>query len=330
METSPPPAPGPPPRLLDQVRDTLRFLHYSLRTEETYLQWIRRFILFHNKRHPKEMAGPEIKEYLTYLAVESRVSPSTQNQALNAIVFLYRHVLELDPGTIGEFTRAKVKIRLPIVLSKGEVSRLLAALEPPWSLMGMLLYGAGLRLMECMRLRVKDADFAYHQLIVREGKGGKDRVTVLPQSAVAPLKHHLAKIRPLYDEDRRNQSPGVELPGALERKWPNAGKEWAWFWVFPAPTHSVDPRTKIVRRHHLHETLLQRAVKAAVGKAGIHKPATPHTLRHSFATHLLESGYDIRTVQELLGHSDVSTTMIYTHILNRPGLTIRSPVDTSV
>ena len=272
--------PGAPAqrRLLDQVRDTLRLLHYSLRTEETYVQWIRKFILFHHKRHPREMGAPEIREFLTCLAVVSGVSPSTQNQALNAIVFLYRRVLELEPGKFGDFTRAKVKIRLPVVLSKGEVGRLLNGLEAPWSLMGMLLYGGGLRLMECMRLRVKDVDFAYRQIVVREGKGGKDRVTVLPEAAIAPLKEQLGKIRSLFDQDRRNGSPGVALPGALERKYPSAGKEWAWFWVFPAPAHSLDPRTKIVRRHHLHETLLQRAVKAAVRMAQITKPATPHTL----------------------------------------------------
>jgi integron integrase len=285
------------------------------------------------------MAGPEIREFLTHLAAEAGVSPSTQssrrespslfkirkekgqNQALNSIVFLYRRVLEIDPGEFGDFTRAKVKTRLPVVLSRAEVDRLLNNLPPPWRLAGTLLYGAGLRLMECPRLRIKDVDFACRQLIVREGKGGKDRITVLPDSAIEPLKAHLKKIRPLFDEDRSSNSPGVELPGALERKNPNAGKEWAWFWVFPAPAHSVGPRSKTVRRHHLHEILLQRAVKAAVYKAQIHKPATPHTLCHSFATHLLENGYDIAPSSPGLpglGHSDVATTMIFTHVLNRP------------
>lgn len=274
------------------------------------------------------MGAPEIREFLTSLAAEAGIAPSTQNQALNALVFLYRQVLEVDPGQFGDFIRAKVKIKLPVVLTRAEASRLIAALNPPYFLMGMLLYGAGLRLMECMRLRVKDVDFGYRQIVVREGKRGKDRITVLPEVAIKPLKVHLRAIRTLYNEDRRQDFLGVALPGGLERKYPNAGKEWGRFWVFPAAELSIDPRSKVVRRHHLHEVALQRAVKAAVRKARIAKPATPHTLRHSFATHLLEGGYDIRTVQDLLGHKDVSTTMIYTHVLNRPGLAVRSPADT--
>ena len=319
VETSPPPAPGPPPRLLDQVRDTLRFLHYSLRTEETYLQWIRRFILFHNKRHPKEMGAPEIREFLTRLAADQSVAAATQNQALNAIVFLYKKVLKVEPGDFGEFQRSKVKRKLPVVLTREEVVRLIGALEWPHSLIATLLYGAGLRVMEGVRLRVKDIDFSRKLLIVRDGKGAKDRVAMLPNFAAPWLERHLKEVRALYQQDRKNGVGGVWLPYALGRKYPNAGREWAWQWVFPAADVSTDPRGGAIRRHHLHETLVQRAVKIAVAKAGIPKPATPHSLRHSFATHLLESGSDIRTVQELLGHEDVSTTMIYTHVLNRPG-----------
>lgn len=320
--------PRPERRLLDQVRDAIRLRHYSLRTEQTYVDWIRRFILFHRKRHPAQMGAEEIRQFLSHLACEREVAPSTQNQALNAIVFLYKQVLKLDPGQFSDFTRAKSRQSLPIVLTRQEASALIAALAPPWQLMARLLYGAGLRLMECMRLRVKDVDFGYRQLVVRSGKGAKDRVTLLPDSARESLKKQLDASRLLFDSDRRSGLPGVELPHALERKYPKAGASWGWFWVFPAPGLSVDPRSGVVRRHHLHETLLQRAVKAAVAAAAIEKPATPHTLRHSFATHLLESGYDIRSVQELLGHRELSTTMIYTHVLNKPGTSIRSPADT--
>ena len=330
---------------MDQVRDTLRFLHYSLRTEETYLQWIRRFILFHNKRHPKEMGAPEIREFLTHLAADANVASAThssprespsiillpqaqgQNQALNAIVFLYKKVLKAEPGDFGEFQRSKVKRKLPVVLTREEVARLIGALEWPHSLIATLLYGAGLRVMEGVRLRVKDIDFSRKLLIVRDGKGAKDRVAMLPNFAAPWLEKHLKEVRGIYQQDRQNGLGGVWLPNALGRKYPNAGCEWAWQWVFPAADVSTDPRGGAIRRHHLHETLVQRAVKIAVAKAGIAKPATPHSLRHSFATHLLESGSDIRTVQELLGHEDVSTTMIYTHVLNRPGICARSPAD---
>ncbi len=320
---------GPPRRLLDQLRDVCRCKHYSLRTEEAYAGWVRRFIRFHGIRHPLEMGEAEIRAYLTYLAVELEVAPATQNQALNALAFLYRQVLQVDPGDFGEFTRAKTSRHLPVVLTRAEANALIDALLPPWRLMALLLYGAGLRLMECLRLRVKDVDFGYHQICVRDGKGAKDRMTLLPDSATDSLKKQLSESRLLFERDRRNDAPGVEMPFALARKYPGAAVAWGWFWLFPAPGLSVDPRSGTVRRHHLHESLLQRAIKAAVQKAGIHKPATPHTLRHCFATHLLESGYDIRSVQELLGHKDVSTTMIYTHVLNRPGMSIRSPADTS-
>ncbi|MDB6152157.1 MAG: intINeu [Chthoniobacteraceae bacterium] len=318
-----------PRRLLDQLRDVCRYKHYSLRTEETYAGWVRRFIRFHGLRHPLELGESEIRAYLTHLAVELEVAPATQNQALNALVFLYKQVLQVDPGYFGNFARAKSARHLPVVLTRPEASALIDALLPPWRLMALLLYGAGLRLMECLRLRIKDIDFGYRQICVRDGKGAKDRMTLLPDSAIDCLKTQFSESRLLFEMDRHNHSPGVEMPYALGRKYPNAAVTWDWFWVFPAPGLSVDPRSGIVRRHHLHETLLQRAIKVAVRKAGIHKPATPHTLRHCFATHLLESGYDIRSVQELLGHQDVSTTMIYTHVLNRPGMSIRSPADTS-
>jgi integron integrase len=318
------------PKLLEQVRNTLRVNHYSLRTEEAYLQWIRRFIFFHDKRHPAEMGAAEIDSFLSHLAVEGDVSASTQNQALNAIVFLYKHVLKIDLGDFSQFTRAKRPRKLPVVLTQEEVGRLLDALEPPFWLMGTLLYGSGLRLMDCLRLRVKDLDFGYQHIVVRDGKGNKDRITMLPQAAVGPLREHLQTVRTIHRQDLANGLGRVWLPQALERKYPNAAREWGWQYVFPAADVSTDPRSGIVRRHHVHESLLQRAIKAAAQRARIAKPATPHTLRHSFATHLLESGTDIRTVQELLGHEDVSTTMIYTHVLNRPGITTRSPADALV
>jgi integron integrase len=318
---------APKPKLLDQVRSILRVNHYSLRTEESYLHWIRRFILFHGKRHPTDLGEADIDAFLSHLAVEGNVSASTQNQALNAVVFLYKHVLKIGLGDFSQFARAKRPRRLPVVLTQDEVAQLLDALDPPYWLMGALLYGSGLRLMECLRLRVKDIDFGYLHIIVRDGKGSKDRVTVLPMSAIESLREHLDAVRAIHRQDLDNGLGRVWLPYALERKYPNAPREWRWQYVFPAADVSTDPRSGVVRRHHVHETLLQRAIKDAVHRAGIAKPATPHTLRHCFATHLLESGADIRTVQELLGHEDVSTTMIYTHVLNRPGITTRSPVD---
>jgi integron integrase len=320
--------PPKPKKLLDQMADRMRLEHLALKTERSYLGWVRRFILFHNKRHPREMGGPEVAEFLTHLATEGRVAASTQNQALNAIVYLYKHVLDAPLGEIADVLRAKRPKRLPAVLSRDEVRRLLAELEGTFQLMARVLYGGGLRLMECVRLRVKDVDFEQSQIIVRDAKGEKDRVTTLPQSLHEPLQAHLARVRVLWEQDRKGEVPGVELPYALARKYPRAGEDWAWQWVFPARGLSTDPRSGVVRRHHVIEDGLQRAVKQALRRAGIAKHASCHTLRHSFATHLLENGADIRTVQELLGHSDVRTTMIYTHVLQRPGLGTRSPLDT--
>jgi integron integrase len=292
------------------------------------VDWIRRFILFHGKRHPREMGTSEICAFLSELAVRGNIAASTQNQALNALVFLYRHVLGIDLGDFGDFVRAKPSQKLPVVLTHGEASRLIDALRKPYRLMATLLYGAGLRLMEAARLRVKDIDFGYRQIMVRDGKGGKDRITILPDAAIPALKEQLTRSRQLFETTART----TPRESRFQARWSASirMREWGWFWVFPAPGLSVDPRSRIVRRHHLHEALLQRAVKEAARQARIAKPATPHTLRHSFATHLLEAGYDIRSVQELLGHKDVSTTMIYTHVLNRPGLAIRSPADTAV
>jgi integron integrase len=320
---------GSRPRLLDQVRNKIRLKHYSIRTEQSYVNWIKRFIFFHNKRHPKEMGHKELGEFLTYLAVQRKVSASTQNQALNAIVFLYHEVLGQELGKIGEFQRAKSPIRVPLVLTAEEVQRVLSHLEGEKKLMSGLLYGAGLRLMECLRLRVKDLDFGYEQISVRDGKGRKDRVTMLPGALIEPLKIQLKKVKKYFSLDIEEGFYGVSMPEALSRKYPNAAREWAWQYVFPASKRGIDPRSGAVKRHHIHETVLQRAVKQAVRSAGIPKPATCHTFRHSFATHLIEDGYDIRTVQELLGHKDVSTTMIYTHVLNRGGKGVRSPLDRS-
>lgn len=317
-----------PKRLLDQMADRMRVQHLSLKTERSYIAWVRRFILFHNKRHPLEMGGPEVAAFLSHLSTEGRVAASTQNQALNAIVYLYRHVLDRPLGEIVDVLRAKRPKRLPVVLSRDEVRRLLAALDGTYQLMARMLYGGGLRLMECVQLRVKDIDFNQGQIIVRDGKGDKDRVTALPQVLHEPLLAHLVRVRLLWEDDRRNDVRGVELPNALERKYPLAGQEWAWQWVFPARRLSTDPRSGVIRRHHVLEDGLQRAVKQALRRAEITSHASCHTLRHSFATHLLENGADIRTVQELLGHSDVRTTRIYTHVLNRPGLGTRSPLDT--
>jgi integron integrase len=310
-----------------KLRNELRMRHYSLSTERTYEDWIRRFIKFHGLKSPMQLGPDAVKKYLGYLAEGRNVSASTQNQALNALVFLYEQVLESPLGAIGDFTRAKRPKRLPVVLSRDEVNRLLNELTGMHALMAGLLYGSGLRLMECIRLRVKDIDFAQKQIIVRDGKGQKDRITMLPARYQQPLKEHLDQIKELHGKEILQGRGEVYLWPSLERKYPNAVREWIWQYVFPSERLSVDPRTKKIRRHHIHEKGLQKAVKDAAFKAGLTKRVSCHTLRHSFATHLLESGYDIRTVQELLGHSDVSTTMIYTHVLNTPGLAVRSPVD---
>ena len=315
------------PKLLDQVQNKLRFKHYSLRTEEAYVNWIKRFIFFHGKRHPRELGASHVESFLTSLAVERNVAASTQNQALSAILFLYREVLGVELPWLQGVERAKKPARLPTVLSVAEVNSLLAKLEGTKGLMGGLLYGTGMRLMECVRLRVKDVDFEMRQIMVRDGKGLKDRMTVLPESLVVPLQAHLQKVKTLHDEDLAAGFGEVYLPYALARKYPDAGRAWGWQYVFPATKRSVDPLDGKTRRHHLDEKVLQRAVSAAAREAGLTKPTSPHTLRHSFATHLLQSGYDIRTVQELLGHSDVSTTMIYTHVLNRGGRGVESPLD---
>jgi integron integrase len=315
------------PKLLDQVHQAIRARHYSPKTEESYVHWIKRFIFFHNKRHPAEMGEKEIGQFLSGLATDRHVSASTQNQALNAILFLYRDVLRKEIGYVDGVIRAKRPHRLPVVLTRQEVKSILGALDHSDWLMVMLLYGAGLRLMECLQLRVKDIDFITNQIVVRAGKGDKDRHTMLPAAVKEPLARHLEIVREQHRRDLERGLGRVALPNALERKYPNAGKEWGWQWVFPATSHYTDRETGEQRRHHLHESVLQKAVKQAVHKAGISKPATPHTFRHSFATHLLEDGYDIRTVQELLGHTDVTTTMIYTHVLNRGGRGVNSPAD---
>ena len=315
------------PKLLDQVRAKIRLKHYSIRTEQAYVDWIRRYILFHGKRHPQEMGKPEVEQFLSHLAVERNVAASTQNQALSAILFLYKEVLEKNIGWLDDVERAKRPARLPVVLTAAEVRTVLAHLEGRHRLMANLLYGAGLRLMECVRLRVKDLDFEYRQITVRDGKGQKDRLTMLPDALAGPLRTHLADVKILHEQDLQEGFGNVYLPFALERKYPNAGREWGWQYVFPASQRSIDPRSNIERRHHLDEQTLQRAFKSAVRASGITKPASCHSLRHSFATHLLMAGYDIRTVQELLGHKDVSTTMIYTHVLNRGGKGVVSPLD---
>ena len=309
------------------MRERLRVKHYSIRTEEQYVAWIRRYILFHGRRHPGEMGAHEVEAFLTHLAVAGNVSASTQNQAKAALLFLYGQVLGIEVGWLKGVTSAKSARRLPVVLTEEEVRALLAGLSGVHWLLASLLYGAGLRLMEAVRLRVKDVDFARREIVVREGKGGKDRVTVLPAKLVEPLRQQLAKARELHEADCLAGYGEVYLPFALARKYPRAARAWAWQYVFPATVISEDPRSGSVRRHHFDEQAVQRAVKNAVRRAGILKPASPHTLRHSFATHLLQAGYDIRTVQELLGHADVSTTMVYTHVLNRGGRGVLSPMD---
>jgi integron integrase len=321
------PDPTQPPRLLEQVVSKMRVKHYSLRTEKSYADWIKRYILHHGKRHPKDMGAAEVEAFLTHLAVARNVSASTQNQAKSALLFLYKEVLEIDLPWLDNVTQAKAPKRLPVVLTQSEVQAVLSRLDGSMWLIASLLYGSGLRIMEALRLRVKDVDFARREILVREGKGFKDRVTMLPVGLVQPLKNHLAKVKALHEQDLGAGYGAVFMPMALDRKYPNAGKGWCWQYVFPSIKLSVDPRSQITRRHHADEKTVQRAVKKAVKLAGLSKPATPHTFRHSFATHLLEGGYDIRTVQELLGHADVSTTMIYTHVLNKGGKGVTSPLD---
>lgn len=324
-------APSHPVRLMDQVRERVRYLHYSLSTEKTYLYWIRFFIRWQAKggqmRHPRDMGAVEVEAFLTMLATERKVSASTHNQALSALLFLYREVLCITLPWLENVNRPAQKRRIPSVLTKDEVAAVLSFLEGPTALLAQLLYGTGMRLMEGLRLRVKDIDFDRHIIIVREAKGNKDRVVMLPRSLAPALRAQVLAARQQWDVDRKAQRGGVETPYALEMKYPQVGRSWGWFWVFPSPTLSIDPRSGVERRHHLFEERLQRAIKRAVSQTGICKPVSVHTLRHSFATHLLQSGTDIRTVQELLGHSDVSTTMIYTHVLKVAAGGTTSPLD---
>jgi integron integrase len=313
--------------LSDVAREKMRTRHMAYRTEQSYLQWIRRYVVFHDRRHPRELGPAAVEQFLSYLAVERKVSASTQSQALQALLFLYRHVLEQDLPWLDNVTRATRPRRLPVVLSRAEVAALLAQLQGTHWLVASLLYGGGLRLLEGLRLRVKDVLAERQELIIRDGKGGKDRVTVLPSSLDGPLREHLAALRRWFDQERRRGAPGVSLPTALRTKYPGASQSWGWQYVFPARSLCRDPYGRGLIRHHLHEQSLQRAVKEAVRKAGIQQPASCHTLRHCFATHLLEDGYDIRTVQELLGHSDVKTTMIYTRVMGKGAKGVISPLD---
>jgi integron integrase len=317
----------PKPKLLDQVRNLIRTKHYSLRTERAYVFWIKRYIYFHHKRHPAEMGKDEVERFLSCLASTEKVAASTQNQALAALLFLYKQVLNVDLPWMEGIVRAKRPKRLPVVLTRDEVNRIFGQLDGTVGLFLRLLYGTGMRIHECVALRVTDVDFARREIVVRQGKGGKDRVTVLPEGLIEPLKSHLVRVKALHDTELAAGRGDVELPFALARKYPQAPYQWRWQYVFPAKSLSTCPRTGAVRRHHLDEKMIQRHFRRALHLAGVHKAATPHTLRHAFATHLLESGYDIRTVQELLGRSDVSTTMIYTHVINRGGKGVRSPFD---
>lgn len=329
MQNTPKPTSSPQgKKLLDQYRDHIRLKQYSPRTEKTYIQWVREYILYHNKRHPKEMGALEIKQFITHLVVDRKASASTQNQVISAILFLYRNVLhiELDQTDLG-FIRPKRNKRVPTVLSKQEAKTIIQNLTTPYKLMVQIMYGAGLRLMECLRLRVKDIDFENHRILVYDGKGGDDRQTPLPDSIIPALREHLAKTRAIHQKDLAHGRGSVHMPFALAKKFPNADKSWIWQYIFPASTFITDKEDGIMRRHHIHETALQRAIKQAATLSKIEKRVTPHTFRHSFATHLLQAGYDIRTVQELLGHKDVKTTMIYTHVLNRGASAVRSPLD---
>ena len=315
------------PKLLERARDILRASYYSRRTEEVYLGWMRRFILFHGKRHPRELREPEVAAFLSDLTVRQDVSASTQNQAFSALLFLYAKVIGRPLTDLGPVARATRPKKLPVVLTRQEARSLLGQLEGAEWIMASLLYGSGLRVLEMLRLRVKDIDFGYGQITIRDGKGGKDRVTMLPKGVIEPLQRHLARRKLEFERDAQAGTAGVYVPEALARKYPAAAGSWIWQYVFAAAKISRDPRSEAVRRHHVDEVTVQRSVRGAAVRAGITKPVTPHALRHSFATHLLESGSDIRTVQELLGHADVATTMIYTHVLNKPGLSVRSPLD---
>ncbi len=318
---------GQPPRLMDQLRERLRVRHYSLRTEDAYVDWARRFILFHGKRHPRDMGALEVQAFLSHLAVDRRVSPSTQNQAKAALLFLYRDLLAVDLPWLSEVVQARRQPRLPVVLTPGEVRALFDQMEGGMALVAQVLYGTGLRLMEGLRLRVKDVEFERREIVVRDGKGGKDRVTMLPDRLAEPLQAHLERVRALHARDLEEGFGEAPLPDALGVKGPHAARAWGWQWVFPSVQRSADPRSGVIRRHHLHPESVQKAVRLAARAAELVKPVTPHVLRHSFATHLLAAGHDIRTVQELLGHKDVATTMIYTHVLNRGGRGVASPLD---
>ncbi|QOX79292.1 integron integrase [Trichlorobacter lovleyi] len=315
------------PKLLDQLRDRIRLKHYSRRTEDVYLDWAKRYILYHKKRHPQEMGKREVEEFLTYLATERNVAAATQNQAKAALQFLYKEVLEIQLPWLDEVEQAKKPKRLPVVLTEKEVQALLAQMPQAYAMLARLMYGTGMRLLEIFRLRVQDIDFERCEVLIREGKGAKDRVTMLPQSLRVSLQEHLKQVRRLHEQDLLKGHGEVWMSDSLARKYPNAGREWIWQYVFPSARLSVDPRSGVTRRHHLDEKGLQRAIKQAAADAGLTKNVTPHTLRHSFATHLLQAGYDIRTVQELLGHKDVQTTMIYTHVLNKGGMGVLSPLD---
>ncbi len=317
----------PKPKLLDEVSEALRLKHYSFRTEEAYVRWIKRYVLFHGTRHPASMGAAEVRAFLSHLATQGHVAASTQNQALAALLFLYRCVLQQELGRIEETVRARKPRRLPVVFTRTEIQHVLQELDGVSPLAAGLLYGSGLRLLECLRLRVKDVDLEAFQITVRDGKGQKDRVTMFPRRLVPAVQRHLERVRLLHEEDLEAGYGAVYLPDALARKYPGASTSWIWQYLFPAPRRSTDPRSGVIRRHHLSETAIQRAVKEAIGRAGVQKNGSCHTFRHSFATHLLEAGYDIRTVQELLGHKDVRTTMIYTHVLNRGGVGVRSPFD---
>ncbi len=314
-------------RLIDRLREAIRSRHYSRRTEKAYWYWVRYFVLFHGKRHPAGMGAAEVSAFLSWLATDRDVAAATQNQALSALLFLYRNVLGVELPWLGDLVRAQRPVRLPTVLSEGEVRRLLACVPENAGLMAGLLYGAGLRQIECLSLRVKDFDFPYRQIMVRDGKGARDRVTMLPENLVQPLQQHLGKVRLLHGRDLKEGFGEVRLPHALARKYPRAGRAWAWQFAFPSASRSADPDGGMMRRNHVHPDTLSRAVARAALRAGIDKRVSCHTLRHSFATHLLERGYDIRTVQELLGHSDVSTTMIYTHVMNKGARAVKSPLD---